>query len=104
LPDYPGELYESQSGKDSTEVIHVAIKLHDELTLIYREIEAAAEVDSVREIFATLAILEHNEKMRMVRNALKFQDIITAEVRWSASAYGMCIDCKAPVPCTGLVV
>ena len=74
LPESLDDLHQSLAGKSSIEVTKAAIKLHDQLIAIYRELEAAADVDSVREIFANLATLESHEKIRMVRDAQRLED------------------------------
>jgi len=74
LPESLEELRITLSGKESNDIINEAIKFHDELIRTYSELERAAEVDQVREMFANLASLEKNEKMRMVRDAQYLND------------------------------
>lgn len=75
LPASLEELHVTLSGKETIDIVNEAIKFHDEMIRIYRELESAAETDSVREIFANLASLEKNEQMRMVRDAQYLNDV-----------------------------
>jgi len=75
LPASLEELHVTLSGKETIDIVNEAIKFHDEMIRVYRELEGAAETDSVREIFANLASLEKNEQMRMVRDAQYLNDV-----------------------------
>lgn len=75
LPRSKQEINGSLAGQDVSAVVNQAIKYHDELIEAYRGLEKAADSDSVKELFANLADLEHNEKLRMVRNAAYLADI-----------------------------
>lgn len=75
LPSSKKELNGSLAGQEVSDIVNQAIKYHDVLIDAYRGLEQAAESDSVKELFANLADLEHNEKLRMVRNAAYLGDI-----------------------------
>ncbi len=75
LPASLEELHVTLAGKETDDIVNQAIKFHDELIRLYQELEAEAEVDSVRDLFANLASLEKNEKMRMVRDAQYLNDV-----------------------------
>lgn len=75
LPTSLDELNATLSGKETNDIVNEAIKFHDELIRVYRELEGAAEIDSVRDLFANLASLEKNEQMRMVRDAQYLNDV-----------------------------
>ena len=75
LPASLEELHVTLSGKETNAIVNEAIKFHDELIRAYRELEGAAEIDSVRDLFTNLASLEQNEQMRMVRDAQYLNDL-----------------------------
>ena len=57
------------------EVVEIAVKLDDCLINIYRKLAESAESIEVREIFLNLLALEHKEKLRLVKNTLRLQDL-----------------------------
>ena len=75
LPASLEELHVTLAGKETNDIVNETIRFHDELIRTYRELEAAAETDSVREIFANLATMEKNEQMRMARDAQYLNDM-----------------------------
>lgn len=75
LPGSKAALDASLAGKEVADIVSQAIKYHDVLIDAYRGLHTAADSESVRELFAALADLENNEKLRMVRDAAYLADI-----------------------------
>lgn len=73
LPESLEELHRTLSGKNTTNIIAQAIEFHDLLISAYKELTAAAEVESVKALFKDLADLEQNEKLQTIRDALYFK-------------------------------
>jgi hypothetical protein len=59
---------------ETEEIVRTAITFHDKLIELYRELRDQASTPSVKELFADLAQMEHNEKLRMVRDATRLED------------------------------
>lgn len=63
------------SDMEVDEVVRLAIGFDDALVALYREAGAEIEVPQVREVLANLMEMERQEKLKLVRDALMFQDM-----------------------------
>ena len=66
---------EALRDSDTTAIMLKSIEFHDLLIGIYRELVDQAPTDDARALFNSLAEMENHEKMRMVRDAMRFEDI-----------------------------
>ena len=56
------------------DIVQLAVKSHDYLIGIYRELSSLTAAETVREAFANLLELEHHEAMLTVRDAQRLED------------------------------
>lgn len=57
------------------EIVALAIQLDDCIADLYQLIAIRSELPEVKEVFASLVTLERAEKMRMVRQAMRLDDL-----------------------------
>src|SRR5690554_996763 len=74
LPETLDELKHHLSVIDTNDVIQLAIKFHDVLICLFEEIRNTAPTDEVRDVFDNLAMMERQEKERMVRDSAFLED------------------------------
>ena len=74
----PGSLDEADQtlrDADTTRIMYMALEFHDVLTRLYTDLAGQAPTEDVRQLFTGLADMENHEKMRMVRDAMRFEDL-----------------------------
>ena len=69
------EILKSFSGSDTYEVVIIAIQCHDLLIDLYKNLQLANDTPSSKEFFQELINMEEHEKLRMVRDAGRLEDI-----------------------------
>lgn len=63
------------SGASTSEVVLIAIECHDLLIQMYQGLQSESDVQSVKDLFQTLIAMEEHEKLRMVRDAGRLEDL-----------------------------
>jgi rubrerythrin len=63
------------SGASTSEVVLIAIECHDLLIQMYKALQSDSDMQSVKDLFQTLIDMEQHEKLRMVRDAGRLEDL-----------------------------
>ncbi|WP_290648690.1 hypothetical protein [Aquisalimonas sp.] len=75
LPEIPENLSALlESGKTDT-ILEYVVTLRDQMIDVYINLREQANNDSIRAVFDSLAQMEHNEKLTLVRDARHFEDV-----------------------------
>lgn len=74
LPATPDKLGHLITSSETADIVKLAVVYHDQLIELYTTLREQAEVESIRELFDSLASMEKNEKMRMIRDAQHLED------------------------------
>lgn len=68
-------LLQSFSCDNTSEVLSLAIECHDLLIDLYKNLQSSNDTPSSKALFQNLIDLEEHEKIRMVRDAARLEDI-----------------------------
>lgn len=75
LPEIPENLSALlESGKTDT-ILEYVVTFRDQMIDVYVNLREQANNDGIRAVFDSLAQMEHNEKMTLVRDAGHFEDV-----------------------------
>lgn len=75
-PEKLKALSQGLSGVKTTEdVVNLSITCHDLFIDMYKDIQMSCETSSAKDLFQSLIELEQHDKIRMVRDAGRFEDI-----------------------------
>lgn len=74
-PERLAALSQRLSGVGTSEMVSIAIECHDLLIGMYKNLEASSVAPSSKALFQSLIAMEEHEKIRMVRDAARLEDL-----------------------------
>jgi hypothetical protein len=74
-PEKLASLASRVSGASTSEVVLIAVECHDLLIQMYKALQRDSDMQSLKDLFQTLIDMEQHEKLRMVRDAGRLEDL-----------------------------
>lgn len=75
LPESLDKADQTLRDADTPQIMYMAMEFHDVLIRLYTDLARQAPTGDLRQLFTGLADMENHEKMRMVRDAMRFEDL-----------------------------